>query len=182
MLTAHLDPPQGYGRIVREGGRVVRIVEEKDATDAERAIHELNTGILVAPTQALARWLPGLSTRNAQGEYYLTDIVALAVAEGMPVVTAHPDTHWETEGVNDKSQLARLERVLQGELADRLLAAGVTLCDPARLDIRGELLCGRDVSIDVNWWSARLPSSGPMPGCDPVANSAKARISAILSK
>jgi bifunctional UDP-N-acetylglucosamine pyrophosphorylase/glucosamine-1-phosphate N-acetyltransferase len=150
LLTAHLDNPRGYGRIVRVDGRVVRIVEEKDADDAERAILEINTGILVAPTAALARWLPTLGNRNAQGEYYLTDIVALAVAEGMPVVTAHPDANWETEGVNSKVQLAQLERVYQRNLAERLLEQGVTLADPSRIDVRGELVCGRDVSIDVN--------------------------------
>jgi len=150
LLTAHLDHPHGYGRIVRVDGQVVRIVEEKDADDAERAIHEINTGILVAPTAALARWLPTLGNRNAQGEYYLTDIVALAVAEGMPVVTAHPEGNWETEGVNSKVQLAQLERVYQRNLAERLLEQGVTLADPSRIDVRGELVCGRDVSIDVN--------------------------------
>ncbi|NJD35062.1 MAG: UDP-N-acetylglucosamine diphosphorylase/glucosamine-1-phosphate N-acetyltransferase [Betaproteobacteria bacterium] len=150
LLTAHLDNPRGYGRIVRVDGQVVRIVEEKDADDAERAIREINTGILVAPTAALARWLPTLGNRNAQGEYYLTDIVALAVAEGMPVATAHPDANWEPEGVNSKVQLAQLERVYQRNLAERLLEQGVTLADPSRIDVRGELVCGRDVSIDVN--------------------------------
>ena len=150
LLTAHLENPKGYGRIVRVDGAVKRIVEEKDADDAEKAIREINTGILVAPTAALARWLPMLGNRNAQGEYYLTDIVALAVAEGMPVVTAHPDAIWETEGVNSKLQLAALERVHQRTIAERLMEAGVTLADPARFDVRGELICGRDVSIDVN--------------------------------
>ena len=150
LLTAHVDNPHGYGRIVRVGGKVTRIVEEKDADDAERAIGEINTGILVAPTAALARWLPGLGNRNAQGEYYLTDIVALAVAEGIPVVTAHPDAAWETEGVNSKVQLAVLERVHQRNIAAALMEAGVTLNDPARIDVRGELSCGRDVAIDVN--------------------------------
>jgi len=150
LLTANVDNPKGYGRIVRVKGEVKRIVEEKDADDAERAIREINTGILVAPTAALARWLPGLGNRNAQGEYYLTDIVALAVAEGMPVVTAHPDAAWETEGVNSKVQLAALERVHQSNIAAALLEAGVTLADPARIDVRGELLCGREVAIDVN--------------------------------
>ncbi|MDP2132352.1 MAG: bifunctional UDP-N-acetylglucosamine diphosphorylase/glucosamine-1-phosphate N-acetyltransferase GlmU [Sulfuritalea sp.] len=150
LLTAHVDNPQGYGRIVRVDGLVTRIVEEKDADDAERAIREINTGILVAPTAALARWLPTLGNRNAQGEYYLTDIVALAVADGMPVVTAHPEAPWETEGVNSKVQLAALERIQQRNVAGALLEAGVTLADPARLDVRGELRCGRDVAIDVN--------------------------------
>ncbi|MDP2822305.1 MAG: bifunctional UDP-N-acetylglucosamine diphosphorylase/glucosamine-1-phosphate N-acetyltransferase GlmU [Sulfuritalea sp.] len=150
LLTAHLDNPQGYGRIVRVDGCVTRIVEEKDADDAERAIREINTGILVAPTAALVRWLPTLGKRNAQGEYYLTDIVALAVAEGMPVVTAHPDAAWETEGVNSKHQLATLERQHQRNIAEQLMEAGVTLADPARIDVRGELSCGRDVGIDVN--------------------------------
>lgn len=149
LLTARLDNPHGYGRIVRADGRVVRIVEEKDADDAERAIAEINTGILVAPTSALVRWLPTLGNRNAQGEYYLTDIVALAVAEGMPVVTAMPDAAWETEGINSKVQLARLERVCQREIAERLMEGGVTLADPDRIDVRGELVCGRDVYIDV---------------------------------
>jgi bifunctional UDP-N-acetylglucosamine pyrophosphorylase/glucosamine-1-phosphate N-acetyltransferase len=150
LLTAYLDNPRGYGRIVRVNGEVKRIVEEKDADDAERSITEINTGILVAPTVALARWLPGLGNRNAQGEYYLTDIVAMAVSEGMPVATAHPDAAWETEGVNSKLQLAALERVYQRNVAEGLMTAGVTLADPARIDVRGELLCGRDVAIDVN--------------------------------
>jgi bifunctional UDP-N-acetylglucosamine pyrophosphorylase/glucosamine-1-phosphate N-acetyltransferase len=150
LLTAHLDNPHGYGRIVRVNGKVSRIVEEKDADDAERAIGEINTGILVAPTDALARWLPTLGNRNAQGEYYLTDIVAIAVGEGLPVVTAHPEAGWETEGVNSKVQLAQLERIHQRNLATRLLEQGVTLADPDRIDVRGELVCGRDVSIDVN--------------------------------
>jgi bifunctional UDP-N-acetylglucosamine pyrophosphorylase/glucosamine-1-phosphate N-acetyltransferase len=150
LLTAHLDNPHGYGRIVRVNGAVTRIVEEKDADDAERAIREINTGILVAPGAALVRWLPQLGNRNAQGEYYLTDIVAMAVAEGMRVVTAHPDAHWETEGVNSKSQLAMLERIHQRNIAEALMEQGVTLADPARIDVRGQLICGRDVSIDVN--------------------------------
>jgi bifunctional UDP-N-acetylglucosamine pyrophosphorylase/glucosamine-1-phosphate N-acetyltransferase len=150
LLTAQLDNPHGYGRIVREDGKVTCIVEEKDADEAQRGIREINTGILVAPTAALARWLPMLGKQNAQGEYYLTDIVALAVREGLPIVTAHPDASWETEGVNSKLQLATLERVHQRNQATVLLEAGVTLADPARIDIRGELRCGRDVSIDVN--------------------------------
>jgi bifunctional UDP-N-acetylglucosamine pyrophosphorylase/glucosamine-1-phosphate N-acetyltransferase len=150
LLTAHLDDPQGYGRIVRVAGKVTRIVEEKDADDAERAIREINTGILVAPGNALARWLPQLGNRNAQGEYYLTDIIALAVAEGMEIVTTHPGALWETDGVNSKNQLARLERIHQRNIADALMNEGVTLADPDRIDVRGELVCGRDVFIDVN--------------------------------
>ncbi len=150
LLTVCLDNPQGYGRIVRGDGRILRIVEEKDADDAERAIDEINTGILVAPTAALAGWLPGLGKANAQGEYYLTDIVALAVAEDLSVDACQPDYAWEVEGVNSKTQLAALERIHQRNIAERLLEQGVTLADPARIDVRGELLCGRDVSIDVN--------------------------------
>jgi bifunctional UDP-N-acetylglucosamine pyrophosphorylase/glucosamine-1-phosphate N-acetyltransferase len=150
LLTVSLPNPHGYGRIVRADGRVVRIVEEKDADDAERAIAEVNTGILVAPTAALARWLPSLGNRNAQGEYYLTDIVSLAVSEGMKVETEQPRETWEVEGVNSKVQLAVLERIHQRNIAEALMDAGVTLADPDRIDVRGELTCGRDVFIDVN--------------------------------
>ena len=150
LLTVQLAEPRGYGRIVRADGRVVRIVEEKDADDAEREIDEVNTGILVAPTSALARWLPGLGNRNAQGEYYLTDIVALAVGEGMAVEVAQPAAAWEVEGVNSKAQLAALERIHQRNIANELMERGVTLADPARIDVRGELVCGKDVFIDVN--------------------------------
>lgn len=150
LLTVRLPDPTGYGRIVRVNGEIKRIVEQKDADDAERAIHEVNTGILVAPSAALARWLPSLGNRNAQGEYYLTDIVALAVGEGMSVQAAQPAAHWEVEGVNSKRQLAELERVHQRNLADALMDEGVTLADPTRIDVRGELICGHDVSIDVN--------------------------------
>jgi bifunctional UDP-N-acetylglucosamine pyrophosphorylase/glucosamine-1-phosphate N-acetyltransferase len=150
ILTVELDDPAGYGRIVRQQGNIVRIVEQKDATEAERAIREINTGILVAPTAQLKRWLAGLSNNNAQGEYYLTDIVACAVADGVPVVSAKPAAIWETLGVNSKVQLAELERVHQRNIANKLLEQGVTLADPARIDVRGSLSCGRDVSIDVN--------------------------------
>lgn len=150
LLTAHLADASGYGRIVREQGTVVRIVEQKDASPSELAINEINSGILVAPAGSLQRWLPGLGNRNAQGEYYLTDIVALAVAEGMAVSTAHPTSAWEIDGVNSKVQLAALERIHQRNLANSLLEAGVMLADPNRIDIRGHLQCGRDVFIDVN--------------------------------
>ncbi|MBI3526235.1 MAG: bifunctional UDP-N-acetylglucosamine diphosphorylase/glucosamine-1-phosphate N-acetyltransferase GlmU [Betaproteobacteria bacterium] len=150
LLTAQLDNPHGYGRIVRSEGNIRRIVEEKDADDAERAIREINTGILVAPTDSLARWLPKLGKHNAQGEYYLTDIVALAVADSLPVRSAQPEDAWETEGVNSMAQLAALERIHQRAQAEKLLALGVRLADPARLDVRGELVCGRDVFIDID--------------------------------
>ncbi len=149
ILTVTLPDPTGYGRIVREGGKIVRIVEQKDATPAELAICEVNTGIMVAPTAHLKRWLSTLSNKNAQGEYYLTDIVARAVADGVEVAAAQPDAIWETLGVNSKVQLAELERIFQRNLSDALLEQGVTLADPARIDIRGSLTCGRDVSIDV---------------------------------
>lgn len=149
VLTVELPDPTGYGRIVREHGRIVRIVEQKDATPAECAITEVNTGIMVVPAGRLRHWLSGLSNQNAQGEYYLTDIVARAVADDVEVVSAQPDALWETLGVNSKVQLAQLERIHQQTLAMRLMEQGVTLADPARIDIRGSLICGRDVSIDV---------------------------------
>ncbi|MEN3365245.1 MAG: bifunctional UDP-N-acetylglucosamine pyrophosphorylase / glucosamine-phosphate N-acetyltransferase [Burkholderiales bacterium] len=150
ILTVELDDPTGYGRIVRQAGNIVRIVEQKDATEEERAVREINTGILVAPTASLKRWLASLSNKNAQGEYYLTDIVARAVADGVPVVSAQPAAVWETLGVNSKVQLAELERIHQRNVANKLLEQGVTLADPMRIDVRGSLSCGRDVSIDVN--------------------------------
>jgi len=151
LLTVELDDPAGYGRIVRDdAGKVLRIVEHKDASDAERAIREVNTGILVAPVARLRAWLGNLKNDNAQEEYYLTDIIGMAVADGVGVVAAQPDHVAETLGVNDKRQLAGLERMHQRMLADRLLEAGVTLIDPARIDIRGSLTCEQDVQIDVN--------------------------------
>lgn len=150
VLTVALDNPQGYGRILRNpAGQVTAIVEEKDASDAQRAIQEVNTGIMAIPTARLADWLGALSNNNAQGEYYLTDLIGLAVAQGVPVRTAHPEGPWEVLGVNSKTQLAELERILQGRIAAQLLEEGVRLADPARLDVRGELVCGRDVAIDV---------------------------------
>ncbi|MBD8531784.1 MULTISPECIES: bifunctional UDP-N-acetylglucosamine diphosphorylase/glucosamine-1-phosphate N-acetyltransferase GlmU [unclassified Massilia] len=149
ILTVEQANPFGLGRIVRENGRIVRIVEEKDASDTERAIREINSGILVVPTRHLKRWLTGLSNNNAQGEYYLTDIVAQAVADGVEVVSASPAGEWEVAGVNSKVQLAELERRHQLNIANALLEQGVTLMDPARIDVRGELVCGRDVVIDV---------------------------------
>jgi len=151
ILTQELANPKGYGRIVRNGNnRVVKIVEEKDATEAERAIREINTGIMAMPRAKLDTWLSGLRNDNAQGEYYLTDVVAAAVADGTPIEVRHPMLAHECAGVNSKVDLAYLERSYQLGQAQKLLEAGVTLADPARFDLRGELTCGRDVSIDVN--------------------------------
>ncbi|WP_353401795.1 bifunctional UDP-N-acetylglucosamine diphosphorylase/glucosamine-1-phosphate N-acetyltransferase GlmU [Duganella hordei] len=153
ILTVVQDDPTGLGRIVREGGTtsgaIVRIVEQKDASEAERAIKEINSGIMVVPTARLKQWLGALKNNNAQGEYYLTDIVAMAAADGVPVVSAQPSAQWEVAGVNSKVQLAELERIHQRNIALKLLEQGVTLMDPARIDVRGELICGRDVTIDV---------------------------------
>ena len=151
ILTVELADPSGYGRIVRNAkGEVVRIVEQKDSTPEERAIREINTGIMAMPTARLGEWLGRLSNNNAQKEFYLTDIVGMAVAEGLPIHTANPKHEWEVLGVNSKVQLAELERVAQRNAAEQLMEAGVRLADPARFDVRGELVCGRDVFIDVN--------------------------------
>lgn len=151
LLTAELDDPTGYGRILRDTtGRVIRIVEEKDASPAERAIREINTGFLVADRARLDDWLARIGNDNAQGEYYLTDIVALAAADGVTVATSQPDTLAEITGVNDRVQLAELERIHQRRLAETLMRDGVTLADPARFDLRGTLTVEPDVSIDVN--------------------------------
>jgi bifunctional UDP-N-acetylglucosamine pyrophosphorylase/glucosamine-1-phosphate N-acetyltransferase len=151
VLTVTLDDPSGYGRIVRDQhGKVSRIVEQKDATAEQLKIAEINTGIIVAPTGRLGGWLAALKNDNAQGEFYLTDAVEMAIEAGLEVVTPQPDEAWETLGVNSKQQLAELERIHQHNVAEALLVAGVTLADPARLDVRGTLECGRDVSIDVN--------------------------------
>jgi bifunctional UDP-N-acetylglucosamine pyrophosphorylase/glucosamine-1-phosphate N-acetyltransferase len=151
LLTVSLPDPDGYGRIVRDAqGQVKSIVEHKDASEAERAIHEVNTGIMALPNAQMKKWLSALRNDNAQGEYYLTDVIAMAVAEGIKVSTRHPGRHWEVMGVNSAAQLAHLERLHQHEVATRLMEQGVRLMDPKRIDVRGELVCGRDVSIDVN--------------------------------
>ena len=150
LLTVNLGKPTGYGRIVRNAqGDVLNIVEEKDATPEQREIEEVNTGILLATTKLLRGWLEKLQNNNVQGEYYLTDIVAMAVQQGVAVHTVQPSHEWEMHGINSKSQLAALERTWQLVEAERLLAQGVTLADPARIDVRGRLVCGRDVEIDV---------------------------------
>jgi bifunctional UDP-N-acetylglucosamine pyrophosphorylase / glucosamine-1-phosphate N-acetyltransferase len=150
LLTAELPDPSGYGRIVRRAGKVVRIVEQKDATPEQAAVREINTGILAAPAARLDPWLARLQNRNAQREYYLTDVIAMAVADGVEIVTRQPRVPSEILGVNSKRELADLERTHQNDVAARLLEQGVTLRDPARLDVRGDLTCGRDVVIDVN--------------------------------
>jgi bifunctional UDP-N-acetylglucosamine pyrophosphorylase/glucosamine-1-phosphate N-acetyltransferase len=151
LLTVNLACPDGYGRIVRnEAGQVVRIVEHKDANAHELAIREVNTGILAAPTNQLLSWLSRLDNNNAQKEYYLTDIIAMAVGDGIEIRTTQPAHEWEVLGVNSKTQLAELERLYQHLQARALMESGVTLMDPNRIDIRGELHCGRDVTIDVN--------------------------------
>lgn len=150
VLTEILADPTGYGRIVRDAtGHVCAIVEHKDADAAQREIKEVNTGIVAAPTGKLKTWLSRLTNHNAQGEYYLTDIIGMAVVDGLPVNVAHPAAVFETLGVNSRAQQAQLERLWQTELARRQLEAGVTLADPARFDLRGNLSCGQDVFIDV---------------------------------
>ncbi len=150
LLVDILDDPTGYGRIVRDAhGRVSGIVEQKDASAAQLAIREINTGILVLPAARLAGWLNELGNDNVQGEYYLTDVIALAVRDDVAVTTLAVPASWQAAGVNAKRQLAELERIFQREQANALLDQGVTLLDPSRFDLRGELQCGRDVSIDV---------------------------------
>ncbi|KKI42758.1 bifunctional N-acetylglucosamine-1-phosphate uridyltransferase/glucosamine-1-phosphate acetyltransferase [Obesumbacterium proteus] len=150
LLTVKLADPTGYGRIVRENDNVVGIVEHKDATAEQHKINEINTGILVASGRDLKRWLGKLNNNNAQGEYYITDIIALAHQEGHRIEAVHPDRLSEVEGVNNRLQLSALEREYQSEQAQKLLLAGVMLLDPARFDLRGELIHGRDISIDTN--------------------------------
>lgn len=151
LLTVHLDNPAGYGRIVRnDAGAVQAIVEHKDASPEQLKICEGNTGILAAPRERMADWLGRLSNSNAQGEYYLTDIIAMAVADGLTVTTETARDAMEVQGANDRLQLSELERHFQKRAAQRLMAQGVTLLDPARFDQRGEVTVGRDVFIDIN--------------------------------
>lgn len=150
LLTVILADPTGYGRIIRENNEVVSIVEQKDATAQQREINEINTGILVADGKDLKRWLSQLNNNNAQGEFYLTDIIAMAHGEGRRINAVHPARQSEVDGVNNRLQLANLERTYQMEQAEKLLLAGVMILDPSRFDLRGELKYGRDVTIDIN--------------------------------
>jgi bifunctional UDP-N-acetylglucosamine pyrophosphorylase/glucosamine-1-phosphate N-acetyltransferase len=150
VLSVDLDDPTGYGRIIRDGDKVVGIVEQKDASDAEQLIVEINTGVMVFPTARLKGWLNNLGNDNFQGEYYLTDVIGMSVADSISVKGIKAGTGTEVMGINDKKQLAEAERALQARLVDELMAAGVGFADPARVDIRGKLTCGKDVFIDVN--------------------------------
>lgn len=150
VLTVLLDNPTGYGRIVRENGLVVGIVEQKDATAEQLKIQEVNSGIMAVPAKQLKHWLANLKNNNAQGEFYLTDIIAMAHQDGVEIATAHPANPIETEGANNRVQLAQLERAYQLRKAEELMLNGANLRDPARIDVRGEVTVGSDVMIDVN--------------------------------
>ena len=150
VLTVELDDPTGYGRIIREGGGVTRIVEQKDANAEQKAIGEINTGVILCPGDKLKGWLQALGNNNAQGEYYLTDVIAMAVADKVTVHGVKANSAEEVMGINDKKQLAQAERALQARLVDELMQQGVGFADPARVDIRGTLKCGKEVFIDVN--------------------------------
>ena len=150
VLTVDMDDPTGYGRVVREADRVARIVEQKDANKMELGIAEINTGVMLCPAERFRRWLAGLSNDNAQSEYYLTDVVGMAVQDGVSVKGIKADNRIEVMGINDKKQLAEAERALQARLVEELMADGVGFADPGRVDIRGSLTCGKDVFIDVN--------------------------------
>jgi bifunctional UDP-N-acetylglucosamine pyrophosphorylase/glucosamine-1-phosphate N-acetyltransferase len=151
VLTCTLDNPDGYGRMVRNpDGNVVGIVEQKDASTEQLLISEINTGIMVIPAMLLKKWIPELSNENAQGEYYLTDIIQLAAQQGISISTHQPKSELEIEGINSRTQLARMERIYQQSLCDKHMDQGVTFLDPSRVDIRGTLTTGIDVTIDVN--------------------------------
>ncbi|WP_244783374.1 bifunctional UDP-N-acetylglucosamine diphosphorylase/glucosamine-1-phosphate N-acetyltransferase GlmU [Acinetobacter sp. F-1] len=150
LVTLTLPDANGYGRIVRKNGQIQAIVEHKDATNKQRQIQEINTGIYAVSNAKLHQWLPNLSNENVQGEYYLTDIVAMALADGMQVASVEPEQAFEVEGVNDRVQLAALERQFQAFQAKQLMQQGVHLIDPSRFDLRGNLTVGQDVQIDIN--------------------------------
>ncbi len=150
VLTVDMDDPTGYGRIIRIDGTVKASIEEKDATDEQRAVTEINTGVMIAPGDKLKGWLKAIDNDNAQGEYYLTDVIAMAVRDGTTVNGIKADNWTEVMGINDKKQLAQAERALQARLVDELMTEGVGFADPTRVDIRGKLTCGKDVFIDAN--------------------------------
>ena len=150
VLTVDMDDPSGYGRIVRGDNGIHHIVEQKDATDAQKAITEINTGVILCPGSKLKSWLNALGNDNSQGEYYLTDVIAMAVADGVTVHGVKANSADEVMGINDKRQLAEAERALQARLVDELMQQGVGFADPSRVDIRGTLTCGEDVFIDIN--------------------------------
>ena len=150
VLSVDVEDPAGYGRIIRDGDAVTGIVEQKDASEVQKDIHEINAGVMLSPTSRLRAWLEDLGNDNAQGEYYLTDVVAMAVRDDVRVRGIKADNWTEVMGINDKKQLAEAERALQARLVDELMAQGVGFADPARVDIRGNLECGKDVFIDVN--------------------------------
>ena len=150
LLTVDLDDPTGYGRIVREGEKVTSIVEHKDASEQQKKIKEVNTGILALRAGYLNECLSKIDNNNSQGEYYLTDIIAMAVADGSEIFTAQPENSYEVEGVNDRKQLAKLERIHQQERVEQIMLEGISVADPARVDIRGELKIGSDSFIDIN--------------------------------
>lgn len=150
MITLNVADPTGYGRIVRQNGQIQAIIEHKDATDAQRQIQEVNTGIYCVSNQKLHEWLPRLNNQNVQGEYYLTDIIAMAVEDNLHIASIQPELDFEVEGVNDRAQLATLERAFQRQQADQLMHQGVAFADPNRFDLRGSLSVGQDVFIDIN--------------------------------
>jgi bifunctional UDP-N-acetylglucosamine pyrophosphorylase / glucosamine-1-phosphate N-acetyltransferase len=151
IITAHFPDPTGLGRIIRDSqNKIIRIVEEKEASTSERILQEINSGIYLIPASFLKKWLPALSNQNTQQEYYLTDIIAIAAQEKMPIYSHEPCHYKEVLGINDKIQLAALERFYQHQLAEKLMHQGVTLLDPARVDVRGDLIVGTDVMIDIN--------------------------------
>ncbi len=150
LLTVHLDDPTGMGRIIRQGEQVTAIVEHKDATQAQQQITEINTGMMIMSGQDLKRWLGKLNSNNAQGEFYLTDVIAMAAEEGKVIKASHPSSAIEVEGINNRMQLANIERAFQFEQAQQAMAQGVSLADPHRFDVRGELSLGQDINIDIN--------------------------------
>ncbi|MDP5041319.1 MAG: bifunctional UDP-N-acetylglucosamine diphosphorylase/glucosamine-1-phosphate N-acetyltransferase GlmU [Paraglaciecola sp.] len=150
LLTVHLDDPSGMGRIIRQGDNVSAIVEHKDATPAQRKITEINTGMMIMNGKDLKRWLSQLNNQNAQGEFYLTDVIEMAANEGKTIRASHPTSATEVEGINNRMQLAKIERAFQTEQANDLMSKGVTLLDPQRFDLRGDLVVGQDIVIDVN--------------------------------